>query len=447
MKKLKSFFTLFLSAVLAASLLPACQNGRYAVPAYEDNKTMIISAWQPFTLSQQSNFDDIRNAGFTMMMPLTNVMNFYGSPTKSMEIMEGAKNAGLKVIVVDKGMSEPNRWITTYVDEYKDHPAFAGLYIKDEPRVPEFEWIAQKREAFREIFPDDKWCYVNLFPSRIQDVGAANYEDYITRYIEDVQPNMLSCDSYPLMADGKIQNDFFFDNEMISWHAKEYGKSIGKKIPVNGFILCSAHDTGGYNYRVPTEAELRWQIAVLMAYGVDGVTYYMYETQSDSGDGAGSVYQDSLLNRYGEKTALYYYAQTVNNEVLAWDHVYLNFKWQGTAAISGTRSNLNPMFLSLKYALYDNEVEGVQSIVSTYDALVGSFKDGKGNPGLMITNATNPMEKITTRVTVKFDKKYSGVIVYEKGVPTGVIPLTANKEAYIRCSSGEGKFVIPVVKK
>lgn len=32
----------------------------------------------------------------------------------------------------------------------------------------------------------------------------------------------------------------------------------------------------------------------------------------------------------GKRTPIYYAAQTVNREVLAMDHVFLNYEWQGT---------------------------------------------------------------------------------------------------------------------
>ena len=65
----------------------------------------------------------------------------------------------------------------------------------------------------------------------------------------------------------------------------------------------------------------------------------------------------------------------------------------------------------------------------------------------MITNAENPVEELTSDVTVEFDERYSGVMVFHKDMEYGKPEIINLNEGKLTLSLGvgEGKFLIPLI--
>jgi hypothetical protein len=140
-------------------------------------------------------------------------------------------------------------------------------------------------------------------------------------------------------------------------------------IPFWNMILSSGH----YNFRVPSESDIRWQFNTSIAYGAKGIMYYGW-------------YSSWLENNYrapidlsGKPTPVYYSIRRVNNEFQA---------------------RYAPLFLSLKFkkAMQFGKVFGdcekfvpdntISKITSTKDRplIVSYFDDDKKNPYIAVVN-------------------------------------------------------------
>lgn len=477
--KLKRLLACGLAAVtLAAFPLAACvkrerepKYGDYIIPVYADDQRMRIGAWETWfdeDLTKEC-FQDYADAGFTLLNPLYPHLDFGGTqyihnepgnPERAKAILDRAYEAGLEVIINDSDLSavrlnEAERakpelnsvWNTKNVYRYIDHPAFAGLAIMDEPRAGEFtSWIKAKHDRFIETFGagTKKWFWVNLYPSALgaQGLGAPTFKAYLDDYLRIVGGNVLSTDNYCLYSDNSVRQSFFSDLETARKAATKYN------VPLNNFVLSIPHVSSitKISYKDPTEQDLRWQIAVSQTYGAESVVYYSYMT---TGDGGGWVYGPGLVSRKGVKLAKWDYAKVVNNEALAWDHVYLKFKWQSTLAIPASHGRPYELYKAVQI-VYDpalDTITGVKEIKSSDEVLLGEFKDADGNTGFMLTNATVPFEGKTAEVTIKFESEgkdgYKGVQLFERGVPR-VIDLDGEGKAVIEVGPGEGKFLIPL---
>jgi hypothetical protein len=251
--------------------------------------------------------------------------------------------------------------------------------------------------------------------------------------------DILSYDNYVLFEDGKLKDSFFRNLEVVKHTAVEYGAKA------SNFILAIWHTSSaqGVTYAPPSEASLRWQLACDLAYGYDMTMYYTYSTPTDN---TGWVYAPGIIDRNGEKTDIYGYAKTVNNEIHAWEKTYMNFVsgWEGVAAVNA--GMMNAGFMYLKNSLDIEEVAGIKDIAADEDLLVGVFKDAAQNKGFMVTNASNPLDNKYAKFTVQFDSGYKGVQVFEKGEPR-IIELDKNGGAAIELEPGEGKFLIPLKAK
>lgn len=118
-------------------------------------------------------------------------------------------------------------------------------------------------------------------------------------------PPLLSFDHYPLLAKG-ITSDYFYNWALI----RRYSRRT-PAVPSWGFIQSVGFDgskAGLNRRRKPTEAEIRWQVNVALAYGAKELVYFTYWTPTD----ATIKFGNALISRSGGKTELYDYATRVN---------------------------------------------------------------------------------------------------------------------------------------
>ena len=458
----------------------------YEIPSYPNNVVMNIGASFPY-LNKLQDYADYADAGFTYIEPHYADVSFGVSTSgdkQALDMLNYADIYGLKVLVADSkilnyydgdpwallanpGIVGPTTFDSSNAYKYESHPAFMGNMIFDEPVPPtsktgwinnKFGWVKAKNAAYKNYFGADKEFFFNLLPSTPQGGSydtsflGMTWENYLKGFLDMGLPQ-LSYDNYvllkpslsPAVGGGKypnpaapIKESFFSDLETARTIAKQYG------VPLNNYILSASHEAGSRNlYRVPTEAEIRWQVAVDLAYGVRSFTYYAYRQITG--------YDSALVAINGAKQPTYYHAQTVNNEVLAWDHVYLRFEWDKTLAVGNNflftpptnHPNLANRYLS---GVAAGVAPGIKKLTCGGESLLaGIFKDKSGRNGYMLTAATEPSFGRNVTASVEFDG-YDGVLVYDKGQPV-ILNLDSNGGAEITLEPGEGKFLIPLLLK
>ena len=152
-----------------------------------------------------------------------------------------------------------------------------------------------------------------------------------------------------------------------------------------------------------------------------------------------SVEKSAMVTPTGEKTPIYYAAQTVNNEILAMDHVYLNYEWEGTMCVLGESGEKNKNFSMLDNALTSHE--RIKSVKASEDTIIGTFKDSFENDAFMVVNFADPDLGKTCTAEIEF-KGTSKAVCYSKGERT-VVEAKKGK-LKLELEPGNGAFVIPL---
>ena len=424
MKKFVRFAGLILSLVLLFNLCACAGAGvgeeNLNIPTFEDDKSIVIGTWSGSVVEwTEQQFNNLKEADINMLVGVSEYMGY------SDAFFDRAQAAGVSVI------PDKRSW-NGELSDYMDHPAFVGFCVWDEPRLDEFTALAEKKELW-DTTMDDELFFVNLFPGEIGDNQFGGYDNYVSKYIETVQPEVLSFDVYPLMigsnGDMVIKDCFFNNLDICSYYAKEAG------IPLWFSLLSAKH----MSYVLPTTEDFRWQMAVGQAYGVQGLVHYVYGSHDPD-------YTCPIDWKTQEPTELYTNMKEANNEVASWDHIYMSYDWQGTAAITGSVNPYNTgAIMFCTHSVDATENTGITAIKSEEDLLCGIFKDENGGEAYMLTNATNPTDEIDTTVTLTLDEKYKGILVIDRGVQS--IRLLEDNVATIEVQSSEGVFVIPLTTK
>ena len=449
-----------LAAVLCAGALAGCGGSDKYVgePDYSDTDLRFhIGAWiaPPRAIEETGyiNYATEENYRLIAESGATTAYSLYATDQESAVIdLALAEKVGIDYYVRDDtiwqllDMTDEEIAETDLFDAYKDSPAFKGHLVVDEPGAHQFDDLAALKQKYEKMFPG-KDFYVNLYPTY---AGAAlwrtdSYFEYIDQYIEKVQPEFLSYDSYPLLTDAygttSLQEDYLFNKEIIATKTKEAGIPFWTFIQTIGFGLV--------NRRPQSKADIAFQVYTDLAYGAKGIQHFCY-WQPLTSDGNGTVFTEAMISKDGQKTDIYEYAQAVNLEIQTFANAFLNFEWQGTTNYLDEEGVRNSAFnmvndssvlaerLNKEYPTKENE--RIESVTNKEDLLIGSFLDKNGYDGFMLVNSGDPAKNLENAIEIRFNDA-SKAVVYANGERTVVELDGGTYKATLQ--SGEGQFVIP----
>ncbi|MEN6335764.1 MAG: hypothetical protein ABFE01_16045 [Phycisphaerales bacterium] len=185
------------------------------------------------------------------------------------------------------------------------HPAMYAYFITDEPGAAQFPALGKLVSYLRERDPAHL-AYINLFPTYAnnQQLGTQGdvviaYKEHLRLYVEQVKPSLISYDHYQFQL--KVDGDQYFLNlAMIRRAAQDAGAPF-----LNIVQACTwAPDA----MRIPNPDELRYLVYSTVAYGAQGISYYVYAHPNHLG---------SLVNLDGVPGPLYQAVKSYNPEFVA----------------------------------------------------------------------------------------------------------------------------------
>ncbi len=429
-------------------------------------------------------FEIYKNAGFSFLMPegdafyqrrvtpdgIVKETDFKKSDLYT--YMKMAKKHGLKVYPAIEELfheiahskrdfgQEEKKLIKKFVEELQEHfpDTFQGIMLTDEPSHYEMERIGEILDYLRsdemkqikpeiDVFSSMLPMYTELrryHPDCTEIVGTRKQRKEVYQYYLELCGKTMGefcCDYYALGSDGFLSPTTYQNLEMMA----EFGKK--KNIPISITLLSNRMDTQ-YNpktghgkgvYRIPSYEDIRWQVYSALAFGVRRIAYYTFwQHYSESN---GECYPKAMINyepseeKGYRKTEIYYAVAEVNREILAIDHIFLRFRWQGCKVIRKSREHN----IRLVKAGYEDSM--LEKANATRDLLVGYFQNPEdGVKSYWVVNAKNPYHYEVNDVELTFHD-CDRVVYYRKGKEYDAA-LNCGKFT-IRLGTGEGIFVIP----
>ena len=312
---MKVFLRTLLLTLLAVTLTvpAACSKKREypAAPAYRplpNGEFPIVASYAfypPYINDRQ--FEWVKEAGF-------NVIRKFLSPSETDSVLKYASRHGLYVTVAPWNIRDAAN-APGIVRRYKGNPTVWGYSVADEPRASAFGKLAEVMAALDTLDPANNG-FINLLPTLgNKTLEADDYEDYVTRFVEEVNPPFLSVDHYPVVTDKQgrpyVHEPFYETMETISKVARESGR------PFWSYIQSEKH---GW-YPAPSLPFLRFQVFSALGYGAQGLSYFTYLAPDfDKGKGEFTL---SPIDAEGRRTPTWYMVRQVNSEVQALSDVFL----------------------------------------------------------------------------------------------------------------------------
>ena len=187
------------------------------------------------------------------------------------------------------------------IERVKGHPALYSYYLIDEPNASRFPEFGRLVAYLREKDPA-RMAYINLFPTYATNEQLGNKGDLVTAYTEHLQqfvdivkPDLISYDHYHFAANGD-RDQYFLNLALIRDAALAAGVPF-----LNIVQACSWTPS----MRVPNTSEVRWLVNTSLAYGAQGISYYVYSHVNHEG---------ALATLDGEPTLLYQGLKRANRD-------------------------------------------------------------------------------------------------------------------------------------
>ncbi len=260
--------------------------------------------------------------------------------------MDNAQAAGLWVIVFDQRLHDlclnktlvgagPECQFATQADlvayvkacvkDYAVHPAFYGIQLKDEPRNEYLESVGALYRAIKAVLPD-AFVQVNLFPmnasaNRDHYFGTAgdntlesNYRQYLNHFLDCTGADYVLYDNYPFLNENGelyIRPDHIAGLVLASSVAKERAVQL-----YNVAQSCAMDVNSVSKIRVPSRADMLWQVNLLLAFGVKQIAYFTYWTKQANST-TGEFFPDgaSFVSRDGTVNALHFWMRDIHRSL------------------------------------------------------------------------------------------------------------------------------------
>lgn len=230
---------------------------------------------------------------------------------------------------------ELDAWVAECMKDYKNHPAFYGIQLRDEPSWRCFKTFGQIWKAVKKACPNafiqcNLWGLYFAFNSEIFPPYGKSYtfEDrfkaYMHMFLDETGADYIMLDRYGLFTseDSGLYPYYFLNTQLMNEVAKERG--------IKKLMLCvqsfAQRQNGFQTHRMPTEDEMHLQIHFMLGEGVKELAYYTYWSGGDyTGRGEYREKDWAIVSTDGNPTYLYPIVQKLNGMIKKLSPVLMNF--------------------------------------------------------------------------------------------------------------------------
>lgn len=458
---------------MAAYCGPKRGGYRYWNGTYGENPKDPSEGWDGWITKEA--FQDYIDCGFTYLMTEQDGCYDYNYSTDEQpesfadsdlkKYMDLAEEMNIPVVVyanrlitlsssTDARITDSDKaFLKKMVDDLSAYKMFKGFTLRDEPNIEHAKAFGSLQSYLLELKPDAHFftSFLPIYVDDLKRLTTENFDDYEKAYMDYVNAyadaiGSFAYDSYPLWGDPqqgttRVDDTWFQNLRLVAENGKEKGYSPSITIQSSAFGTPGDEMTKAHKRAITSKADISFQLYSALAYGYKEVNYFTYWQHWAGGDA--EDFYTAMVNypdtADGEpvKTDAYYAVKDANLEVKKFDHVLMNYNWEGTMGLTAEGQSKS---IGLQMA-GNYESPRIESATATDEAIIGCMKDSEGYDGFMIVNATDPGANKGNTVTVTF-KEATKAIAYIKGEETEIA--LKDGSYTFDMESGDGIFVIPI---
>ena len=435
-----------------------------------------IPQWTGEDYRTPERYKEYKDCGFDTLLLLGND-SYRGEDFATSQLkknLDNAQSVGLKVIIFDQRLhdlssnvvngeqqdslvgegkqyatqEELNIHVKELTAPYRDHPAFCGITLVDEPIFSKLKSVGQVYRAIKSVDPKIDIKVVLLpfmdesgwLPAYTDDPSEKSplkaYIHYVETFFQETGAKSVIYDDYPFRVirntanSEHIRETYLQNIQLMAGMAKKYGAEL--ILIVQAFSMKAG-------LRKVTEEDLRWQVNTALSMGAKDIVYFTYWIHPNQMDGPGHEGKDSaIMDNFGNKI-LYDEVQKVNVETQGLAKIILNYQYQKTY-YKFKGSNPPAYFVGVEGV---EKLDGIEEIEMQETTMINQMYDEqKGLYGYFVLNETDPFSRKDDKVTIRFDKKYKYLMLVNRGETT-YQELDDQNSVTLDLERGDGCFVIP----
>lgn len=279
-------------------------------------KKFPVSFWNYTNLGEhgahmtEAEVESWADAGFTVLQSPGFDPNDNAQKDHIIKLLNWADKLGMKLILCDprcyakkgKDGKPPVDYadgIRSALADFGNHPALFGFHVGDEPNAKFkntfFECYRIQKEIAPHLHP-----FANLAPcwdpaaASLSYVGTDTWPNYLDEFVKKSNADLVGYDCYAQMAsgDGDKGWNIYYRNLRLYREA-----ALRNGIPFWNTILSVGH----YQFRCPSQDEIRWQFNTSIAAGANGIVWFFYYMRQPHGN-----FRMSPVDEHWDKTQTYY---------------------------------------------------------------------------------------------------------------------------------------------
>jgi len=207
--------------------------------------------------------------------------------------LDTAHRHGLRGLLTDpllapESLDDPEKRLKldALIGRVSGHPGMYAYHLTDEPSAVRFPALDGLVSYLREKDPAHL-AYINLLPTyanneQLGTPGATveAYSDYLTKFVATVKPGLLSYDHYQF-TNSHDNPDYFLNLAMVKDRALASGVPFLNIVQASNWVPGTAASPS--SPRVPKPEEMRYLVYTTLAYGAQGISYYVYSYPAHEG--------------------------------------------------------------------------------------------------------------------------------------------------------------------
>ena len=340
---------------------------------------------------------DWKDAGFNLAMTFEYNAE-KDNPKEMLELLDECQAKGIQAIVCDKrtryshymevGEEAFRAGVKKAVEEFGYHDAVYGFHVGDEPNGEAWESAISAFKIVKEEAKGKKG-FINMFSSWVTPecpsvIGTSieEYEDKVVDFVHRSGADIVSFDCYAqcMYTDRDFEQDEFLRNlHMFASAAKRTGTQL----------FVSLLSVGHWNYRVPNEDDIRWQLNMAVAHGATGMFwFYFYQRLIEEN------YRGGPINLFWERTPMF-------DKISFQDRLFMKYY---APRLDGYKVD-EVSYFRRTYGGYprfagDKELKVIETVLNNESICVSRWlnEDGKAKYTLV-----NVGRELPTRIRVEFE--------------------------------------------
>jgi hypothetical protein len=229
--------------------------------------------------------------------------------------LDVAHRHGLRGLLTDPllslGSLADSKELDALIRRVKDHPALYAYHLIDEPSAELFPALSKLVTHLRQQ-DSAHLAYINLLPTYAnnQQLGIPGecvpaYMEHLRQFVDVVRPQLLSYDHYQFTNSGDNEQ-YFLNLALVRQKSLAAGLPFLNIVQASNWVPGSAASPSAP--RIPTPDEMRYLVYTTLAYGAQGISYYVYCYPKHEG---------GIATPDGTPTVLYHALKLLNREFVA----------------------------------------------------------------------------------------------------------------------------------